>query len=83
METYAEDFGIDADWVQSQDGSHSKSGDATAVVLNSQHVSLPVSWVHTYAHVYGLNTCPVHVPFACLCDWSRTCTWLSACLIAH
>ncbi|KAL3146757.1 hypothetical protein ABBQ38_014741 [Trebouxia sp. C0009 RCD-2024] len=39
METYSEDFGIDAGWVQSQDGSHSKRGDATAVVFNSPHVT--------------------------------------------
>lgn len=47
METYSEDFGIDAGWVQSQDGSHSKRGDATAVVFNSPHVSSPVSCLHT------------------------------------
>ena len=43
METDAEDFGIDASWVQSGDslrrfGSSGKAGDPTAVVLNSQHV---------------------------------------------
>lgn len=41
METDAEDFGIDAAWVQNKDSPDhigSKAGDPTAVVLNSQHV---------------------------------------------
>ena len=43
METDAEDFGIDASWLQNKgslqsSGSSGKGGDPTAVVLNSQHV---------------------------------------------
>lgn len=40
METDAEEFGIDAAWLQNE-GRSGKGGDPAAVVLNSQHVN---SW---------------------------------------
>ena len=47
METDAEDFGIDAAWLQNA-GSSGRGGDPTAVVVNSQHVN---SWFLAFSQL--------------------------------
>ena len=57
MKRDAEDFGIDAAWLQNKDslqnsGSSGQAGDPTAVVLNSQHVC---SWSLAFSLLPSMN----------------------------